>query len=82
MPRGYRKYMDSLAPRLRTLLEQIPRPEVEFIHGLSPVIAIEQLVGGHAPRGTVASVSEIYDYARILWTVLGEQRCPARRQCR
>ena len=41
---GYRKYMDSLAPRIRGLLEQIPRPDVDFIHGLSPVIAIEQRI--------------------------------------
>jgi len=73
---GYRKYMDSLAPRIRGLLDQIPRPDVDFIHGLSPVIAIEQRVGGSNPRGTVASASEIYDYARVIWALLGDQFCP------
>ena len=73
---GYRKYMDSLAPRIRGLLEQIPRPDVDYIHGLSPVIAIEQRIGGSSPRGTVASASELYDYARVIWVLAGF-RCHA-----
>jgi excinuclease ABC subunit A len=74
---GYRKYMDSLSVRARGFLEQIPRPDVDYIRGLSPVIAIEQRTGGGSnPRSTVASVSEIADYARLLWMVSGEAFCP------
>ena len=73
---GYRKYMESLSTRARQVLEQIRRPDVDFIHGLSPVLAIEQRTGGDSPRSTVASVTEIEDYARLLWAHCGEQRCP------
>ena len=74
---GYRKYMDSLSTRARQLLDQVKRPEVDFIHGLSPVIAIEQRTGGAAnPRSTVATVTEIADYARLLWAVQGQALCP------
>jgi excinuclease ABC subunit A len=74
---GYRKYVDSLSVKARQLLEQIKRPDVEYIRGLSPVIAIEQRSGaGNNPRATVASVTEIADYARLLWAVLGEAHCP------
>ncbi len=74
---GYRKYVDSLSIKARQLLEQIKRPEVEYIRGLSPVIAIEQRGGANNnPRSTVASVTEIADYARLLWAVKGVARCP------
>ncbi|MEO0794633.1 MAG: excinuclease ABC subunit UvrA [Verrucomicrobiota bacterium] len=74
---GYRKYVDSLSTRARQLLEQIKRPEVDFIHGLSPVVAIEQRsAAGSNPRSTVATVTEIADYARLLWAVCGEQFDP------
>lgn len=74
---GYRKYVDSLSVKARQLLEQINRPEIEYIRGLSPVIAIEERSGyGSNPRATVASVTEIADYARLLWSVLGEAHCP------
>lgn len=74
---GYRKYMESLSPKARQLLDQIDRPDVDFIEGLSPVIAIEQLTGkGASPRSTVASISEVADYARVLWAVAGEPFCP------
>lgn len=74
---GYRKFIDSLSTRARALLEQMPRPEVDFIHGLSPVIAIEQRTGGPSnPRSTVATVSEVADYARLLWAFGGEALCP------
>ncbi len=74
---GYRKYMESLSPKARQLLDQIDRPEVDFIEGLSPVIAIEQLTGhGVNPRSTVASISEVADYARVLWAVAGVPHCP------
>jgi excinuclease ABC subunit A len=73
---GHRKYMESLSAAARQVLEQLKRPEVDFIHGLSPVVAIEQRTGGGSPRSTVATVTEIADYARLLWALAGEQRCP------
>lgn len=73
---GYRKYMESLSTQARQVLEQLKRPDVDFIHGLSPVLAIEQRTGGNSPRTTIATVTEIADYARLLWALRGEQRCP------
>ena len=74
---GYRKYMDSLSTKARQVLDQMPRPDVDYVHGLSPVIAIEQRTGGGVnPRSTVASVTEVADYARILWSVMADQFCP------
>ncbi|MGJ3243720.1 MAG: excinuclease ABC subunit UvrA [Opitutales bacterium] len=74
---GYRKYMDSLSTRARQVLDQMARPDVDYIHGLSPVIAIEQRTGGGAnPRSTVGTVTEIADYARLLWAIQAEARCP------
>jgi len=74
---GYRKYIDSLSTKARQILEQVKRPEVDFIDGLSPVIAIEQrAAAGANPRSTVATVSEVADYARLLWAVCGIPRCP------
>lgn len=74
---GYRQYMESMSVRARQMLEQIKRPEVDFIHGLSPVIAIEQRTGGGGnPRSTVATATETADYARLLWSMAGEAFCP------
>ncbi|MGB0415619.1 MAG: excinuclease ABC subunit UvrA [Coraliomargarita sp.] len=74
---GYRKYIDSLSTKARMVLEQIPRPDVDFIEGLSPVIAVEQRTGaGSNPRSTVATVTEIADFARVLWAVCGTAYCP------
>ncbi len=73
---GYRKYMESLSASARQVLEQLKRPDVDFIHGLSPVLAIEQRTGSGSPRSTVATVTEVADYARLLWALCGEQRCP------
>ena len=73
---GYRKFMESLSGHARQALEQLKRPDVDYIHGLSPVLAIEQRTGGGSPRSTVATVTEVADYARLLWTLCGEQRCP------
>jgi excinuclease ABC subunit A len=73
---GYRKFMESLSGQARQVLEQLKRPDVDFIHGLSPVLAIEQRTGGGSPRSTVATVTEVADYARLLWALCGEQRCP------
>jgi excinuclease ABC subunit A len=73
---GYRKYMESLSTQARQVLEQLRRPDVDYIHGLSPVLAIEQREGGGSPRSTIATATEIADYARLLWAVAGEQHCP------
>ena len=73
---GYRKYMESLSASARQVLDQLKRPDVDFINGLSPVLAIEQRTGGGSPRSTVATVTEVADYARLLWALCGEQRCP------
>lgn len=74
---GARQYLESLSAKMRAHLEQIPRPDVDFIHGLSPVIAIEQRSSANNnPRATVATATEIADYARLLWSVAGTQFCP------
>ena len=73
---GYRKYMESLSTQARQILEQLKHPDVDFIQGLSPVLAIEQRAGGEAPRNTVATATEIADYARLLWSLHGKQYCP------
>ncbi len=73
---GYRKYMESLSTQARQAMEQFKRPDVGFIHGLSPVLAIEQRAAGSSPRSTIATVTEIADYARLLWTLRGDQHCP------
>jgi len=73
---GYRKYMESLSTQARQMLEQLKRPEVDFIHGLSPVLAIEQRTAGGSPRSTIATVTEIADYARLLWVLDGVSYCP------
>src|SRR5271154_3112155 len=73
---GHRKYMESLSTQARQVLDQLKRPDVDFIHGLSPVLAIEQRTGGVSPRTTIATVTEVSDYSRLLWSLAGEQRCP------
>src|SRR5581483_2192562 len=73
---GYRKYIESLSVSARQMLEQLKRPDVDFIHGLSPVLAIEQRSGGGSPRSTIATATEIADYAQLLWSLIGEQHCP------
>src|SRR5476651_1035471 len=73
---GYRKYMESLSAQARQVLDQLKRPDVDFIHGLSPVLAIEQRTGGGSPRSTIATATEIADYAQLLWALAGEAHCP------
>jgi len=73
---GHRKYMESLSTHARQMLEQLRRPDVDFIHGLSPVVAIEQRTGGSSPRSTIATATEIADYARLLWSISGMAHCP------
>ncbi|MCH7685154.1 MAG: excinuclease ABC subunit UvrA, partial [Planctomycetes bacterium] len=73
---GQRRYVESLSAYARQFLGQMPKPKVEHIHGLSPAIAIEQKTSGHTPRSTVGTVTEIYDYLRILFARLGTPFCP------
>jgi len=73
---GQRRYVESLSAYARQFLGQMPKPRVEHIHGLSPAIAIEQKSTGQTPRSTVGTVTEIYDYLRILFARLGTPYCP------
>ncbi|MCD6339674.1 MAG: excinuclease ABC subunit UvrA [Verrucomicrobia bacterium] len=74
---GQRKYMESLSVRARQFLDQLEKPDVDFIEGLSPTIAIEQRTAGGNPRSLVATATEIYDYLRLLYAHLGAPHCPA-----
>ena len=74
---GQRRYVESLSAYARQFVSQMQKPRVDHIDGLSPAIAIEQKNLGHTPRSTVGTVTEIYDYLRILLARLGTQYCPA-----
>ena len=73
---GQRRYVESLSSYARQFLGQMPKPRVEHIHGLQPAIAIEQKTVGSTPRSTIGTVTEIYDYLRILYARLGTPYCP------
>src|SRR5476651_2393770 len=73
---GQRKYVESLSAYARQFLDQMQKPEVDFIEGLSPAIAIEQRSAGSSPRSIVATTTEIYDYLRLLYAHLGKPHCP------
>lgn len=73
---GQRRYVESLSAYARQFLGQMPKPKFEQISGLSPAIAIEQKTVGHTPRSTVGTVTEVYDYLRILFARLGQPYCP------
>ncbi len=73
---GQRRYVESLSAYARQFVGQMPKPKLEHIEGLSPAIAIEQKNLGHTPRSTVGTVTEIYDYFRILYARLGQMHCP------
>ena len=73
---GQRRYVESLSAYARQFIGQMQKPKVEHIEGLSPAIAIEQKHAGHSPRSTVGTVTEIYDYLRILLARMGEPYCP------
>jgi excinuclease ABC subunit A len=74
---GQRRYVESLSSYARQFVGQMQKPKLEHIEGLSPAIAIEQKNLGHSPRSTVGTVTEIYDYLRVLMTRLGKSYCPA-----
>ncbi len=72
---GQRRYVESLSAYARQFLEQMPKPQVESIEGLSPAIAIEQKTTSNNPRSTVGTVTEIYDYMRVLFARVGTPHC-------
>ena len=73
---GQRRYVESLSSYARQFLGQMQKPKVDQISGISPAIAIEQKTSGHSPRSTVGTVTEIYDYLRVLFARLGVPYCP------
>ncbi len=73
---GQRRYVESLSAYARQFLELMDKPDVDLIEGLSPAIAIEQRNPSHNPRSTVATVTEIYDYLRLLYARVGHPHCP------
>ena len=73
---GQRRYVESLSTYARQFLAIMEKPDVDLIEGLSPAISIEQKSSSHNPRSTVGTVTEIYDYLRLLFARVGEPRCP------
>ena len=73
---GQRRYVETLSPYARQFLDQMERPEVDSIDGLSPAISIEQKTTTRSPRSTVGTVTEIYDYLRLLFAAAGVPHCP------
>src|SRR5918992_1075102 len=72
---GQRRYVESLSSYARQFLEQMEKPDVDLIDGLSPAIAIEQKTTGSNPRSTVGTVTEIYDFLRLLYARAGNPHC-------
>jgi excinuclease ABC subunit A len=73
---GQRKYVESLSAYARQFLDQMQKPDVDFIEGLSPAIAIEQRSSGSSPRSIIATTTEIYDHLRLLYAHIGQAHCP------
>src|SRR6266853_647488 len=73
---GQRRYVESLSAYARQFLDQMERPEVDVIEGLSPSIAIEQKTTTRSPRSTVGTITEIYDYLRVIYATVGVPHCP------
>src|SRR5580700_2766461 len=73
---GQRRYVESLSAYARQFLDQMERPEVDVIEGLSPAIAIEQKTTTRSPRSTVGTITEIYDYLRVIYASIGVPHCP------
>ena len=77
---GQRRYVESLSTYARQFLSLMEKPDVDHIEGLSPAISIEQKSTSHNPRSTVGTITEIYDYLRLLYARVGEPRCPDHQQ--
>ena len=73
---GQRRYVETLSSYARQFLDQLQKPEVDYIEGLSPAIAIEQRSSGGNPRSTIATTTEIYDYMRLIFANVGQAHCP------
>ncbi len=73
---GQRRYVESLSTYARQFLSMMEKPDVDHVEGLSPAISIEQKSTSHNPRSTVGTITEIYDYLRLLYARIGEPRCP------
>ena len=73
---GQRRYVESLSSYARMFLGQMEKPDVDYIDGLSPAISIDQKTTSRNPRSTVGTVTEIYDYMRLLWARVGTPHCP------
>ncbi len=73
---GQRRYVESLSAYARQFLGQMEKPDVDLIEGLSPAISIDQKTRSHNPRSTVGTVTEIYDYLRLLYARIGHPHCP------
>ena len=73
---GQRRYVESLSSYARMFLGQMDKPDVDYIEGLSPAISIDQKTTSKNPRSTVGTVTEIYDYLRLLWARAGTPHCP------
>lgn len=77
---GQRRYVESLSAYARQFLSLMEKPDVDHIEGLSPAISIEQKSTSHNPRSTVGTITEVYDYLRLLYARVGEPRCPDHKQ--
>src|ERR1700733_172757 len=73
---GQRRYVETLSTYARQFRDQMERPDVDSIEGLSPAISIEQKTTSRSPRSTVGTITEIYDYLRLLWASVGRPHCP------
>ena len=73
---GQRRYVESLSTYARQFLGQMDKPDVDYIEGLSPAISIDQKTTSNNPRSTVGTVTEIYDYLRLLFARVGKPHCP------
>ena len=73
---GQRRYVESLSSYARQFHGQMEKPDVDFVQGLSPAISIDQKTAGHNPRSTVGTITEIYDYLRLLYARVGKPHCP------
>ena len=73
---GQRRYVESLSSYARQFLGQMDKPDLDNIQGLSPAISIDQKTSSRNPRSTVGTVTEIYDYMRLLWARIGKPHCP------
>src|SRR5271166_3118508 len=73
---GQRRYVESLSSYARQFLGQFQKPDVDYLGGLSPAISIQQKAAGRNPRSTVGTITEIYDYLRVLYARIGQGHCP------